>query len=104
MFSYFIDASGRLVRTGLYDRLITIGIDQLQNVPTSIGVATGAVKAKAVLAAVLGGFINTLIIDSALAEALVDETEARSVTPLRVDADAGGAAAAVQSPGVSGAE
>jgi len=77
VFSYFIDAQGNVVRTDLYDRLITIGIDHLRRVPTSIGIATGAVKAKAVVAAARGGFINTLIVDSFLAEAVLAEVEAK---------------------------
>ncbi len=76
VFSYFIDAEGRLVRTDLYDRLITIGIKQLRRVPTSLGIATGVAKARAVLAAARGKFINTLIVDSALAKAVIKAAEA----------------------------
>jgi len=77
VFSYFIDEGGEIVRTDLYDRSITIGIDHLRRVPTSIGIATGAVKAKAVVAAVRGGFVNTLIVDSLLAEAVLAELAAK---------------------------
>ena len=77
VFSYFIDAQGGVVRTELYDRLVTIGIDHLRRVPTSIGIATGAVKAKAVVAAARGGFVNTLIVDSVLAEAVLEEAEVK---------------------------
>jgi len=52
----------------------------LRRVPTSIGVATGAVKAKAVAAAVRGGFVNTLIVDSFLAEAVLAEAEAKGMS------------------------
>lgn len=75
VFSYFINASGNVVRTDLYDRLITIGIEQLRRVPTSIGIATGAAKARVILAAARGRFINTLIVDSTLARALIRATE-----------------------------
>ncbi|MFQ5774551.1 MAG: sugar-binding transcriptional regulator [Kiloniellaceae bacterium] len=87
VFSYFIDAEGNLVRTELYDRLITIGIEQLRRVPTSIGVATGAAKARAVLAAARGGFVNTLIVDAALASAVIEVAEAgaRSRPPERTE-------------------
>ncbi|MDD9876557.1 MAG: hypothetical protein OXR84_03855 [Magnetovibrio sp.] len=40
---------------------------------SSIGIASGATTAKAVLAAVLGGFVNILIIDSLLAEEVLRE-------------------------------
>jgi len=73
VFSYFLDAQGELVRTELYDRLITIGIDQIRRIPTSVGVATGANKATAVVAAAKGGFVNTLVIDRELADAILAE-------------------------------
>jgi lsr operon transcriptional repressor len=71
VFSYFIDRNGEIVRTELYERLITIGLPQIRKVPTTVGVATGTAKAQAVAAAVRGGFVNTLIVDSALARALL---------------------------------
>lgn len=76
VFSYFIREDGKVVRTGLHERMITIGIDQLRQVPTSIGIATGVVKAKAVVAAARGGFVNTMILDSLLAEAVLVELNA----------------------------
>lgn len=71
VFSYFIDQQGRLVPTPLHERMITIGVEQITKIPWSIAVATGAVKARAVRAAVRGRFVNTLVIDSVLAEALL---------------------------------
>lgn len=71
VFSYFIDARGNSVRTELYDRLITIGIPDIRRVPISIAIAVGAVKTRAIAAAVRGGFVNTLIVDSELAQALL---------------------------------
>ena len=71
VFSYFIDANGGVVKTELYERLITIGMSEIRKIPMPVGVATGAAKAEAVAAAVRGGFVNILIVDSALAEALL---------------------------------
>ncbi|HEX8012319.1 MAG TPA: sugar-binding transcriptional regulator [Casimicrobiaceae bacterium] len=71
VFSYFVDARGALVRTELYERLITIGLPQIRKIPTTVGIATGAAKAQAVAAAVRGGFVNTLVVDGALAQALL---------------------------------
>jgi DNA-binding transcriptional regulator LsrR (DeoR family) len=71
VFSYFIDDDGNVVRTELYDRLITIGLTDIRRVPTTLGVATGAAKARALAAAMRGGFINTLIADSSLARAVL---------------------------------
>jgi DNA-binding transcriptional regulator LsrR (DeoR family) len=62
-----------VVKTELYDRLIAIGIEDLKRIPTRIGVATGQIKAKAVVAAARGGFVNTLILDSLLAGAVLAE-------------------------------
>jgi len=73
VFSYFIDAAGEVVKTEIYDRMIAIGIEDLKHIPTRIGVATGAVKARAVIAAVRGGFVNTLILDSWLAASVLAE-------------------------------
>lgn len=75
VFSYFIDAEGHVVDAQLHDRIIAIDLEQLRGVESSIGIASGATKAKAVLAAVLGGFVNILIIDSALADAVLIEAE-----------------------------
>jgi DNA-binding transcriptional regulator LsrR (DeoR family) len=73
VFSYFVDAAGEVVKTEIYDRMIAIGIEDLKHIPTRIGVATGAVKARAVVAAVRGGFVNTLILDSWLAASVLAE-------------------------------
>lgn len=78
VFSYFFDAQGGVVRTPLYGRLITIGIDQVRRIPISIGVATGANKARAVAAAAKGGFVNTLVIDRELADAILAEHTPRA--------------------------
>jgi deoxyribonucleoside regulator len=71
VFSYFINDKGEIVQTEIYDRSITIGIRHIRKVPITVGIATGAEKARAVAAAIRGGFVNTLIVDSLLAEALL---------------------------------
>ena len=92
VFSYFIDAEGSIVRTPLYDRLITISVEHLKRVPASLGVAVGSVKANAVLAAVRGGFVNMLVVDSALAEAILREAKTRGISRSGGSNDAGRAA------------
>jgi deoxyribonucleoside regulator len=72
VFSYFINDEGEVVRTEIYDRSITIGLGHIRKIPTTVGIATGADKARAVAAAVRGGFVNTLIVDSLLAQALLE--------------------------------
>ncbi len=71
VFSYFINDKGEIVETEIYDRSITIGVEHIRKVPTTVGIATGAEKSRAVAAAVRGGFVNTLIVDSHLAQALL---------------------------------
>jgi deoxyribonucleoside regulator len=71
VFSYFINDKGEIVHTEIYDRSITIGVRQIRKVPITVGVATGAEKSRAVAAAIRGGFVNTLIVDSLLAQALL---------------------------------
>jgi deoxyribonucleoside regulator len=73
VFSYFFDDSGEVVRTEIYERLITLGLEHIRKIPTTVGVATGAIKARAVAGAIRGGFVNTLIVDSSLARALLAE-------------------------------
>jgi len=79
VFSYFLDDDGHVVRTEIYDRLITIGLAQARQIRTTVGVATGAAKRRAVAAAVRGGFVNTLIVDSRLACALLAQQSANSM-------------------------
>jgi DNA-binding transcriptional regulator LsrR (DeoR family) len=71
VFSYFINDNGEIVQTEIYDRSITIGIRHIRKVPITVGIATGVEKSRAVAAAIRGGFVNTLIVDSLLAEALL---------------------------------
>jgi deoxyribonucleoside regulator len=71
VFSYFLNDDGEVVRTEIYDRLITIGQADIRRTATTLGVATGERKARAVAAAIRGGFVNTLIVDSSLARALL---------------------------------
>lgn len=84
VFSYFINGQGDVVRTELYDRLITIGRQHIRKIPRTVGVATGAVKARAVAAAIRGGFVNTLIVDGLLGRALLAlQDEAHESAPPR---------------------
>jgi len=52
VFSYFLDDDGEVVRTETYQRLITIGLAEIRRITTTLGVATGDKKARAVAAAI----------------------------------------------------
>lgn len=53
VFSYFLDDEGHVVRTEIYDRFITIGLAQVRQIRTTVGIE--AAKRRAVAAAVRGG-------------------------------------------------
>jgi deoxyribonucleoside regulator len=71
VFSYFLNDDGEVVRTEIYNRLITIDLADIRRIATTLGVATGERKARAVAAAIRGGYVNTLVVDSSLARALL---------------------------------
>ena len=67
----FFDAHGRHVDSDLDGRVIGIEPEALLAVPRRIGVAGGPRKHSAIRAAVLGGWVNVLVIDVQTAEALL---------------------------------
>jgi DNA-binding transcriptional regulator LsrR (DeoR family) len=67
----FFDANGEPIRGVVHDRVLAIELGELRQIPTVIGVATGAVKAPGVLGALRGGLINGLITDASLAHSVL---------------------------------
>lgn len=67
----FFDAQGRPVQSDLNERVIGIQLDQLQKIQRVVGVSGGLKKFDAVRGALLGKFVNILITDRKLAEALL---------------------------------
>ena len=57
--------------------MIGIGLDQLRAIPEVIGIAGGMEKVRAVLGALRGGYVKTLITDVATARAVLAENERR---------------------------
>jgi DNA-binding transcriptional regulator LsrR (DeoR family) len=66
-----IDASGRAVTSALSRRIIGVTAAELEAIDVVISVAYGEAKARAVSAALRGGFVNGLITHTALARALL---------------------------------
>jgi DNA-binding transcriptional regulator LsrR (DeoR family) len=66
----FFDASGAHVVPELDDRVIGIGVDTLRAIPRRVAVAGSARKYGAIRAALLGGWVNVLITDLAVAQRL----------------------------------
>jgi DNA-binding transcriptional regulator LsrR (DeoR family) len=65
------DAEGRPVPFEGADRMFAMGFDDLRRTPHSIGVAVGPAKARALVAATRGGYINRLVTDAATAHAIL---------------------------------
>lgn len=68
----FFDEQGDPVTVGLTSRLITVSAADLRAIPEVVAIAAGAQKASAVRAAVRGGLVSSLVVDGALAAALLD--------------------------------
>jgi DNA-binding transcriptional regulator LsrR (DeoR family) len=71
------DAAGRDVTGGFDDRVVGVTLDQLRAAPEVVATAYGADRAEAVLAAVQGGFVTTLVTDAELAARLMGRVGAR---------------------------
>jgi DNA-binding transcriptional regulator LsrR (DeoR family) len=66
-----LDASGEPVTAPLTERMIGINAAQMRAVPEVIGIAYGLGKADAVLAAVRGGHVDSIVTHSTLATRLI---------------------------------
>ena len=67
-----LDADGKPLATALTERLIGIDAQQLAAIPDVIAIVYGTSKARAVRAAVRGGFVTSLVTHTALAHQLLD--------------------------------
>jgi deoxyribonucleoside regulator len=67
----FFDENGKECDTNLKRRTLTIDMDTYKEIPCKIIVASGVQKAKTLQAALKGKLVDVLIIDSALAQAIV---------------------------------
>ena len=68
----YYDKNGKHVETPFENRIITVQLEDLFKIPTRIGVAGSKEKASAIKAALLGGFMNVLIVDKETAELLLE--------------------------------
>lgn len=67
----FFDINGQQVEIGA--GVIGVGRDQLLSLPKVIGIAGGAIKARAILGALRGGYLSTLIMDTETARMVLSE-------------------------------
>lgn len=68
----YLGADGPDVATPLTDRTVTLTAQQLRGIPEVIAVVRGADKAPAVRAALAGGLVKSLVVDTELANTLLD--------------------------------
>jgi len=73
--AHFYGLDGRATDTDFHNRLIGIGLDDLLAIPTRLGVAGGRVKARAILGALRGQYINVLVTDSPTAALVLELDE-----------------------------
>lgn len=69
--SRFFTKEGRIYNQALNDRTTSISLEQLKKKEYAIGIAGGEHKIEAVIGALRGGYVNTLITDKVVGEALI---------------------------------
>ncbi|MEI7902596.1 MAG: sugar-binding domain-containing protein, partial [bacterium] len=67
----YYDREGRIIKSGLEDRLIAAGLRQMKAMGNLVAVACGEEKAVAVLGALRTGLISTLFIDQKTVERIL---------------------------------
>nr|WP_246237352.1 sugar-binding domain-containing protein [Halovulum dunhuangense] len=72
---FFYDAEGKVLPLDLHDHVVSVSLDRLASIDTVIGAAAGVKKADAILGAMRGGYINTLVTDQPTAEAILERSD-----------------------------
>jgi len=67
----FFDRAGEPIQSDLDERVIGIELDELKRIERRVGVSGGIKKVDTVRAALLAGYVNILVTDQRLAEALI---------------------------------
>lgn len=67
----FFDASGREIRSSHRERLVSVDLDVLRSGPEVIAVTNGPSRKAALVAAIEGGLVHSLVIDDGGAKALL---------------------------------
>ncbi len=87
----YFDISGRLVSPEINERLVTIDPYILRDIPSVVGVAVGSQKARAILGALRGRFVNVLVTDDVTARRVL-QLAGESPAAARRDSNPAGAA------------
>ena len=75
LLSHFLTRDGKLIESPVEERLIGASLDTLRSLDNVIGIAAGTVKAEAIRAALLGGYLDTLITDEETALRILQPEE-----------------------------
>ena len=75
----FYDAEGRPVKGGFEGRVIGIDLEGLRRVPRSVALCGGKRKFAAILGALRGGWVNTLVTDQFTAQRLAKAPPAKAL-------------------------
>jgi deoxyribonucleoside regulator len=67
----FYDANGKECETPFRHRVISVGLDKLKKMEQVVGVVAGSDRTAAILGAIRGGILKSLVLDDGAAEALV---------------------------------
>ncbi len=67
------DVNGEIVAKDFSKRSVTIGVDDLMNIPVRLGVSGGTAKVKPILGALRGGYITHLVTDTITARQVIAE-------------------------------
>jgi deoxyribonucleoside regulator len=70
---HYFDATGKECATPLRDRTLSLDLDKLRKIKNISAIVTGADRAKAIIAAVRGGVLTSVIVDEPCADALLAE-------------------------------
>lgn len=68
--THYFDINGKIIESGINDRVLAIDIDSFKKIPIRIGVGGGPEKLSAIIGAARGSLINVLITDLETAQAL----------------------------------
>ena len=79
MCGIYYDQAGKIIKSGLEDRMIAANLDQLKAIGCLVAVACGQDKAVAVLGALRTGLISALFIDQDMAEQILAGLHATSI-------------------------
>ena len=75
-FQFIYDKDGNTEPFGFYnDRVAAMRLEEIRRIPSKIGIAGGQRKVNAVIGAIRGGYINTLITDTECAKKLIELSE-----------------------------